>query len=97
MICAWYNYNDQFIEKFIPQGKLFRTIHADEAVWTIEDNSSLLSIVLPKADFAGKEIIWEALMDSGQYHADPLTFHEMRKKLDLEKFQIEVFTKLLTL
>ena len=64
-------------------------MHPDEAVWTIEDKSTL-NIVLPKADYSKKEIIWEALFVDGRYKPDPLTLHEMRKKLDLENFQIEV-------
>lgn len=31
-------------------------------------------------------------MEDGSYKADPITYHEMRKKMDLEKFQIEVIT-----
>ncbi|CAH0383085.1 unnamed protein product [Bemisia tabaci] len=71
------------------QGTLFSIIHADEAIWTIEDGGRLLNIVLPKADYAAKDIIWSSLMEDGTYAPDALTFHEMRKKLDLEKFQIE--------
>ncbi|XP_065203774.1 nudC domain-containing protein 2-like [Planococcus citri] len=78
-----------YLGEIILEGKLFRPVHADEAVWTIEDNGSLLNIVLPKADYAAKEIVWEALTADEKYHADPVTLHEMRKKLDLEKFQIE--------
>lgn len=74
----------------LPQGNLFRKIHADETVWTLEDNCTLLNIVLAKADYVRKEVVWESLMEDGSYKADPLTFHEMRKKIDLEKFQIEV-------
>lgn len=29
-------------------------------------------------------------MEDGSFKADPITYHEMRKKMDLEKFQIEV-------
>lgn len=29
-------------------------------------------------------------MEDGSFRADPITYHEMRKKMDLEKFQIEV-------
>lgn len=80
-----------FIELlFSPQGNLFRKVHADETVWTLEDNCTLLNIVLAKTDFVKKEIVWEALMEDGTYKADPITYHEMRKKMDLEKFQIEV-------
>lgn len=62
-------------------------------MWTIEDGDDgkrILSIVLTKADYVGKEIVWEALMADRRYEPDPMTFHEMRKKIDLEKFQIEV-------
>lgn len=31
-------------------------------------------------------------MEDGLFRADPITYHEMRKKMDLEKFQIEVPT-----
>lgn len=72
------------------QGNLFRKVHADETVWTIEDNGTLLNIVLAKADFVKKEIVWESLMVDGSFRADPITYNEMRKKMDLEKFQIEV-------
>lgn len=73
-----------------PQGTLFRKVHADETVWTLEDGGTLLNIVLAKADYVKKEIVWEALMEDGSFRADPITYHEMRKKMDLEKFQIEV-------
>ena len=52
-----------------------------------------MSIVLPKADYSKKEIIWEALLHDGRFKPDLITFNEMRKKLDLEKFQIEVSTR----
>jgi len=74
----------------LQQGNLFRKVHADETVWTIEDGGTLLNIVLTKADFVKKEIVWESLMEDGTFKADPITYHEMRKKMDLEKFQIEV-------
>jgi len=75
---------------FVQQGNLFRKVHADETMWTIEDDGTLLNIVLAKADFIKKEIVWESLMEDGSFRADPIIYHEMRKKLDLEKFQIEV-------
>ncbi len=50
----------------------------------------MINIVLPKADYTKKEIIWEALMDDRRYEPDPLTLLEMRKKIDLEHFQNEV-------
>jgi hypothetical protein len=64
-------------------------VHPDETVWTVEDNK-LLNIVLAKADVASKDEIWESLLEADMYKPDPLTLHEMRKKMDLERFQIEV-------
>ncbi|KAJ9600785.1 hypothetical protein L9F63_001065 [Diploptera punctata] len=69
------------------KGRLFSTVHPNETVWTIEDNN-LLSIVLAKADVTLKDEIWESLLEN-DYKPDPYTLHEMRKKMDLEKFQIE--------
>lgn len=71
------------------QGKLFGTVHSDDSVWTIEDGC-LLTIVMSKANYEKKEEIWEALLHDGHYQPDPPTLHEMRKKIDLEKFQLEV-------
>lgn len=70
------------------QGNLFHAVHGDDSIWTIEDNS-LLDIVLSKADTYKQNEIWESLLED-QYKPDPLVLHEMRKKLDLERFQIEV-------
>jgi hypothetical protein len=64
-------------------------VHPDETVWTVEDNK-LLNIVLAKADVALKDEIWESLLEADMYKPDPFTLHEMRKKMDLERFQIEV-------
>jgi hypothetical protein len=64
-------------------------VHPDETVWTIEDNK-LLNIMLAKADVALKDEIWESLLEGDMYKPDPFTLHEMRKKMDLERFQIEV-------
>jgi hypothetical protein len=64
-------------------------VHADETVWTLEDNK-LLNIVLAKADVSLKDEIWESLLEGSVYQPDAYTLHEMRKKLDLERFQIEV-------
>ena len=80
-------------DSFIFQGTLYRLIHCDEAVWTIEDRKTI-NIVLPKADYSKKEIIWEALFIDNRYKPDVFTLNEMRKKLDLETFQIEVSTTL---
>lgn len=71
---------------------MFKKVHADETVWTIEDSGTLLNIVLAKTDFVKNEIVWEALLEDGSFRADPITYHEMRKKMDLEKFQIEVLS-----
>jgi len=68
---------------------LYSKVHADETVWTLEDNK-LLNIVLAKADVSLKDEIWESLLEGGVYQPDAYTLHEMRKKLDLERFQIEV-------
>ncbi|PSN42495.1 hypothetical protein C0J52_09796 [Blattella germanica] len=70
------------------KGRLFSTVHPDETIWTIED-SKLLNIVLAKADVTLKDEIWESLLEGEMFKPDPLTLHEMRKKMDLEKFQIE--------
>lgn len=64
-------------------------MHPDETVWTLEDNT-LLSIVLAKADVALTDEIWVSLLQGDMYRPDPFTLHEMRTKLDLERFQIEV-------
>ena len=60
----------------------------DEMVWTLEDRK-LIHIVLAKADCNVRETIWEGLLKD-EFHADPWKVLEMRKKLDLERFQIEV-------
>lgn len=51
----------------------------------------MLNIVLSKADFSEKEIVWEAIMKDGSFKADPITYIEMSKKMDLEKLQIKVY------
>ena len=71
------------------KGPLFSTVHPDDLVWTIEDGC-LLDIVLSKTSPITKNEVWEALLEGGGFQPDPLTFHEMRKKLDLEHFQLEV-------
>uniref|UniRef100_A0A023FEN7 Putative nuclear distribution protein nudc n=1 Tax=Amblyomma cajennense TaxID=34607 RepID=A0A023FEN7_AMBCJ len=68
-------------------GDLHRTVVADESTWTIEEQQRVL-ILLVKSEPASSEKVWESLLD-GQYKPDPLVMHEMMKKLDLEKFQIE--------
>lgn len=48
-----------------------------------------VSILLAKAEFSrASDEVWPSLLD-GEFRADPLVLHEMRKKIDLEKFQIE--------
>lgn len=74
--------------KTVFKGRLYSAVHADETVWTVEDNK-LLNIVLAKADVSLKDEIWESLLEGGVYQPDPFTLHEMKKKLDLERFQIE--------
>ena len=63
-------------------------MRTDDSIWTLEDKK-IIHIVLTKADATTKETTWEGLMKD-EYLADPWTIHEMRKKLDLERFQIEV-------
>ena len=60
----------------------------DESTWTIEDKK-LLRIQLVKADQRTKDQCWLSLLEN-QFSPDPIILHEMRKKLDLERFQIEV-------
>ena len=60
----------------------------DESTWTIEDKK-LLRIQLVKADQRTKDECWLSLLEN-QFSPDPIILHEMRKKLDLERFQIEV-------
>ena len=60
----------------------------DESTWTIEDKK-LLRIQLVKADQRTKDQCWLSLLEN-QFSPDPIILNEMRKKLDLERFQIEV-------
>lgn len=73
--------------KSLFSGNLRRTVVADESTWTIEEQQRLL-MLLVKTEPANSEKVWESLLE-GQYAPDPLVMHEMMKKLDLEKFQIE--------
>lgn len=57
-------------------------------MWTIEDGC-ILDIILSKAEYQGKDTLWDSLLKDGSFCPDPLTLLEMRKKLDLEKFQLE--------
>lgn len=77
----------QVKDKIIFQGKLYSTVIEDESVWTIEDQK-LLRIQLVKADERTKDNCWISLLEN-QFIPDVLTLTEMRKKLDLERFQIE--------
>ena len=70
------------------EGKTYGTVMEDESVWTIEDQK-LLRIQLVKADERTKDNCWLSLLE-GQFIPDPMTLNGMRKKLDLERFQIEV-------
>ncbi len=72
---------------FCFQGPLFSTVFEDESVWTIEDRK-LLRIQLIKSDQKTKDKCWLSLLQ-GQFQPDTLTLTEMRKKLDLERFQLE--------
>uniref|UniRef100_A0A1B6JK04 CS domain-containing protein n=1 Tax=Homalodisca liturata TaxID=320908 RepID=A0A1B6JK04_9HEMI len=72
----------------ILKGQLYKTVHPDDSVWTIEDGC-VLDIILSKAEYEGKDTLWEALLKDRSYQPDPLTLHNMRQKLDLEKFQLE--------
>lgn len=74
---------------YLLKGNTFEIVHPDDSVWTIEDGC-VLNIILSKAEYEGKDTIWEALLSDRSFQPDPLTLHEMRKKIDLEKFQIEV-------
>ena len=60
----------------------------DESTWTIEDRK-LLRIQLVKADERTKDQCWLSLLEN-QYQPDAFVISEMRKKLDLERFQLEV-------
>jgi len=59
----------------------------DESTWTIEDRK-LLMIQLVKADERTKDHCWLSLLEA-EFTPDPITLSEMRKKLDLERFQLE--------
>jgi hypothetical protein len=65
----------------IVEGQLFAAVKAKDSVWTLEDGK--LELVLPKAK---KHEAWQAVL-RGAAPADPLTQHEMEKKMLLEKFQ----------
>jgi len=66
------------------KGVLFEKVVEDESTWTIEDQK-LLRILLVKSS---KEGYWRSLLKN-EYQPDPFTLQEVRKKLDLERYQIE--------
>jgi len=72
--------------RLIFQGALFEPVHADEAIWTLEDKTRV-SICLSKAISTASHC-WPSLMVD-LYPADPVTLDEMQKKLTLQKFQME--------
>jgi len=73
--------------KLLFEGKSFGTILVDESTWTIEDKK-LLTIQLVKADERTKDQCWLSLLEN-QFIPDAFVLNEMRKKLDLERFQLE--------
>ena len=76
--------------KCIFEGIPFETIIEDESTWTIEDQQ-LLRIQLVKMDERSKDTCWLSLLkDPIQFQPDPYILNDMRKKLDLERFQLEV-------
>lgn len=75
------------LDKLVFEGTLYGVVRADETVWTLEDKK-LLHIAMTKADACTKENLWEGLL-TDRFLADPFIQLEMRKKLDLEHFQME--------
>lgn len=73
--------------KLMFEGIPFSTIDEEESIWTIEDRK-LLRFQLIKANRKTKDECWLSLL-RGQFQPDPLVLNEMRKKLDLEIFQLE--------
>eukprot|EP00096_Caligus_rogercresseyi_P010522 TRINITY_DN3875_c0_g1_i1.p1 TRINITY_DN3875_c0_g1~~TRINITY_DN3875_c0_g1_i1.p1 ORF type:complete len:167 (+),score=57.85 TRINITY_DN3875_c0_g1_i1:46-546(+) len=77
--------------KLVFEGAPFETVMEDDCLWTLEEKQ-LLRISLTKAESRSKETCWPGLLKNGaelQFKPDPFVFNEMRKKLDLEKFQVE--------
>eukprot|EP00095_Tigriopus_kingsejongensis_P005188 maker-scaffold321_size207582-snap-gene-1.26 protein:Tk05188 transcript:maker-scaffold321_size207582-snap-gene-1.26-mRNA-1 annotation:"domain-containing protein 2" len=72
--------------KTLFEGEPYDTVLEGECIWTLEDNK-LLRIQLVKAN-PRKDHCWTSLLQ-GAYQPSPSIIHEMRKKLDLEQFQIE--------
>lgn len=66
------------------KGALFEKVIEDDSTWTIEDRK-LLRILLVKSS---KEGYWKSLLEN-EYQPDPFTLQQMRKKLDLERYQVE--------
>jgi len=64
-------------------------IKVDESIWTIEEKKTL-RIVLTKANYSTKEAVWTSLFEN-EFAADKETEKLMRAKLDLERFQLEVY------
>jgi len=69
---------------------LFGIVRPDELVWTIDDG--VMTILLARSDHAIKEVIWPYLLADKSFFLDAVTLHETKKKLDLERFQLEVIT-----
>ncbi|XP_059482026.1 nudC domain-containing protein 2-like isoform X2 [Neocloeon triangulifer] len=69
------------------KGKLFGIVRPDESVWSIE--GGVMTILLARSDHAIKEVIWPSLLADGSFALDAVAVHETRKKLDLERFQLE--------
>jgi len=70
------------------KGEPCETVIEDESTWTLEDGGKLLRILYAKAN-PGKDSCWVSLLKNGSFAPDPHNLLEMRKKLDLELFQIE--------
>ncbi|TRY73811.1 hypothetical protein TCAL_02575 [Tigriopus californicus] len=68
------------------EGVPFDVISESDSIWTIEDRK-LLRIQLIKCQVK-TDHCWTSLLKD-QYQPRPDIVHEMRKKLDLEQFQIE--------
>lgn len=75
------------LNETIMDGNLYSHVILDDLVWTVEDRKKLY-ITLAKGDVRTKENTWEGLLKDN-YLVDPWLLHEMQKKLDLERFQIE--------
>jgi hypothetical protein len=62
-------------------------------VWTIE--GQVMTILLARSDHNMKEVIWPYLMADKSFPLDAVALHETKKKLDLERFQVQVGQRLL--